>query len=270
MSKKVFISGGSRGIGKAIALAFARKGFHVAVAAKTAEPHPKLPGTVYSAVEEINAAGGTGLPIITDIREEEQVIAAIEKAASEFGGLDIVINNASAINLSPSEMLPMKRYDLMHDINVRGTFMVSKYAIPHLKKSDAAHILTLSPPISLKPKWFAQHTAYTMAKYGMSMTVMGLAEELKPLRIAVNALWPQTLIATAAVKNLLGGEAMMRQSRKPEIMGDAAVAVCEKSWEDCNGQFLIDEDILREQGMDNFDQYAFEPGQELLQDLFLD
>src|SRR5882672_6264947 len=220
--KTLFVSGGSRGIGLAIALRAARDGANVAIAAKTAEPHPKLKGTIYTAADEIRAAGGRALPILCDIRDEAQVIAAVDQTVAEFGGIDICVNNASAISLANSQMTDMKRFDLMMGINTRGTFLVSKYCIPHLKKAPNPHILMLSPPLDMKTKWFEHSTAYTMAKFGMSMCVLGLAAELKAAGVAVNALWPRTTIATAAVGNLLGGDAMMRASRKPEIMGDAA------------------------------------------------
>ena len=220
--KTLFVSGGSRGIGLAIALRAARDGANVAIAAKTAEPHPKLKGTIYTAADEVRAAGGKALPVLCDIRDEAQVIAAIDQTVAEFGGIDICVNNASAISLTNSQMTDMKRFDLMMGINTRGTFMVSKYCIPHLKKADNPHILMLSPPLDMKAKWFEHSTAYTMAKFGMSMCVLGLSGELKAAGIAVNALWPRTTIATAAVGNLLGGDAMMRASRTPEIMGDAA------------------------------------------------
>ncbi len=220
--KTLFITGASRGIGLAIGLAAARDGANVAIAAKTAEPNPKLPGTIYSAAEEIEKAGGRALPLTVDVRDEAQVRAALEKTAETFGGLDIVVNNASAISLTNSQATDMKRFDLMHQINARGTFLTSKLAVPFLEKSANPHILMLSPPLDLKEKWFAGHTAYSMAKYGMSLVVLGLAGELRSKGIAVNALWPRTTIATAAVKNLLGGEALMRASRTPEILADAA------------------------------------------------
>src|ERR1700737_3404184 len=220
--KTLFVSGGSRGIGLAIALRAARDGANVAIAAKTAEPHPKLAGTIYTAAEEIRAAGGMALPIVCDIRDEAQVIAAVDKTVAEFGGIDICVHNASANSLAASQTTDMKRFDLMMGINTRGTFMVSKYCIPHLKKADNPHILMLSPPLDMKAKWFERSTAYTMAKFGMSMCVLGLAGELKRHGVAVNALWPRTTIATAAIGNLLGGDAVMRASRKPEIVGDAA------------------------------------------------
>lgn len=267
--KTAFISGASRGIGKAIALKLASQGYQITVAAKTATPHPKLEGTIYTAAEEIEAAGGKALPVIVDIREEEQVQEAIRKTVSEFGGIDVLVNNASAINLSQTQGLPMKRYDLMQDINVRGTFMVSKHCIPELKKSDNPHILTLSPPLNLNPKWFGRHTAYTMAKYGMSMTVIGLAEELRAVGVAVNALWPRTTIATAAIRNLIGGEEMMRRSRKPEIMADAAAEIISRPALSCSGNFFIDDEVLAEAGISDLDSYAVEPGMDLMDDLFL-
>jgi len=267
--KTVFITGGSRGIGKAIALNLARLGYNIAIAAKTTEPHPKLPGTIYTAAAEIEAAGGKALALKTDIRDEENVKASIAKTVETFGGFDILINNASAINLLPTEYVSMKRYDLTADINVRGTFMVSKYCIPHLKKSDNPHILTLSPPLNLDPEWFAKHLAYTMSKYGMSMTVLGLAEELKDYKIAVNALWPKTTIATAAVLNLPGGEMFYDSSRKPKIMADAAEEILSRDSAKCTGNFFIDEDVLREKGVEDFSNYAMNLDKELLPDLFL-
>ena len=269
-NKTAFISGASRGIGKAIALKLAQEGANIVVAAKTAEPHPKLEGTIYSAAEEIEAAGGQALPLIVDIRSEDIVKDAVEKAYDHFGGIDILVNNASAINLSKTTELPMKRYDLMQSINVRGTFMVSKYCIPHLQKSSNPHILTLSPPLNLKPEWFGAHLGYTMAKYGMSMTVLGLADELKSDGIAVNALWPQTTIATAAVKFALGGDAMIQCSRTPAIMADAAYAVLSREARNCTGNFFIDEDVLREGGMEDFEHYAVNREKTLFKDLFVE
>ena len=269
-NKTAFISGASRGIGKAIALRLAQEGANIVVAAKTAEPHPKLEGTIYSAAEEIEAAGGQALPLIVDIRSEDIVKDAVEKAYDHFGGIDILVNNASAINLSKTTELPMKRFDLMQSINVRGTFMVSKYCIPHLQKSSNPHILTLSPPLNLKPEWFGAHLGYTMAKYGMSMTVLGLADELKSDGIAVNALWPQTTIATAAVKFALGGDAMIQCSRTPAIMADAAYAVLSREARNCTGNFFIDEDVLREGGMEDFEHYAVNREKTLFKDLFVE
>jgi citronellol/citronellal dehydrogenase len=267
--KTLFISGASRGIGLAIALRAARDGANIAIAAKTAEPHPKLTGTIYTAAEEIKAAGGKALPIICDIRDEAQVIAAIEKTVGEFGGIDICVNNASAISLTNSQATDMKRFDLMMGINTRGTFMVSKYCIPHLRKAKNPHILMLSPPLDMKPKWFAQSTAYSIAKYGMSMCVLGLSAELKTAGIAVNALWPRTTIATAAVGNLLGGEAMMRASRTPEIMGDAAYAIITRPSREFTGQFCIDDKVLYAAGVRDFERYRVDPSVPLMSDFFV-
>lgn len=264
-----FISGASRGIGKAIALKLASAGANIIIAAKTAEPHPKLSGTIYSAAKEIEAAGGNALPIVVDIRSEELVQAAMDAAVKEFGGIDILVNNASAINLSNTEDMQMKRFDLIHSINVRGTYMVSKLAIPYLKKSKNPHILTLSPPLNMKPEWFGAHLGYTMSKYGMSMTVLGLADELKKYGIAVNSLWPQTTIATAAVKYALGGDAMIDCSRSPEIMADAAFEILSRDSKTCSGNFFIDEDLLRESGTNDFTKYAINPSKTLFKDLFV-
>ena len=268
-NKTAFISGGSRGIGKAIAMRLAEAGCNIVVAAKTTEPHPKLEGTIYTAAKDIEALGVKALPVYVDIREEEVVAKAVEDAVNELGGIDIVINNASAIGLTPIEQTSMKRYDLMHDLNVRGTFMVSKYCIPHLKKSENAHILTLAPPINLDPKWFGNHLAYTMSKYGMSMTVIGQAEQLKDEGVAANALWPRTTIATAAIKNILGGEALIQMSRTPQIMADAAYHVLTKDSKECTGNFFIDEDVLKNEGITDFSKYAVNPEQDLMTDLFL-
>jgi len=267
--KTIFITGASRGIGKAIGLRAARDGANVVVAAKTAEAHAKLEGTVYTAVAELEAAGGKALACITDIRFEDQVRAAVDKTVETFGGIDILINNASAINLNGTLDLEMKRYDLMHGVNTRGTFLTSKICLPHLLKAKNPHILNISPPLSLDPKWFAHHVAYTMAKFGMSMCVLGMAEEFREQGVAVNALWPQTSIATAAVKNLLGGDLMIRHSRKPEIMADAAHAILTRASRECTGNFFVDETVLREAGVTDFDQYAVEPGVELHPDFFL-
>ncbi|MBX7095855.1 MAG: NAD(P)-dependent oxidoreductase [Flavobacteriales bacterium] len=267
--KTVIISGGSRGIGKAIALKLASQGANIAIAAKTAEPHPKLEGTIFSAVEDIIKAGGNGLAIQCDVREDEQVENAIAKTVETFGGIDIVINNASAINLSPSSTLQMKSYDLMMDINVRGTYLLTKSALPHLKQSSHAHILTLSPPLNLDPKWFSRHMAYTMAKYGMSMAALGFSQEYKKFNIASNALWPRTTIATAAIQNIVGGEEMMKISRKPEIMADAALEILKRNPQTCNGNFFIDEEVLRESGISDFSNYAVDPKAQLMTDLFL-
>ncbi|MFL5741856.1 MAG: SDR family oxidoreductase [Flavisolibacter sp.] len=268
--KIVLITGGSRGIGKAIALRLAREGAHIAIAAKTTEPHPKLEGTIYSAAEEINAAGGKALALQCDIRHEEQIADAVSKTVQQFGGIDVLINNASAIGLSPTEHTEPKRFDLMHDIQIRGSFFMCRACIPHLRKSSNPHILSLSPPINLQPKWLAQHLAYTISKYGMSMIVMGLAEELKKDGIAANALWPRTTIATAAVQNLLGGDALMNMSRKPEIVADAAYHILKQSSRSCTGNFFIDEDVLKKEGITDFSSYAFKPGEKLMTDIFLD
>jgi citronellol/citronellal dehydrogenase len=267
--KTLFISGASRGIGLAIALRAARDGANVAIAAKTTEPHPKLKGTIYSAAEEIRAAGGKALPLTCDIRDEAQVVAAIEKTAAEFGGIDICVNNASAISLTNSQATDMKRFDLMMGINTRGTFMVSKYCVPHLKEAENPHILMLSPPLDMKVKWFEHSTAYTIAKFGMSMCVLGLSGELKSAGIAVNALWPRTTIATAAVGNLLGGDVMMRASRKPEIMGDAAHAILTRPSREFTGQFCIDDKVLYASGVRDFEHYRVDPTVPLAPDFFV-
>jgi citronellol/citronellal dehydrogenase len=267
--KTLFITGASRGIGKAIALRAARDGANIVVAAKTAEPHPKLDGTVYTAVKELEAAGGKALACITDIRFEEQVQAAVDKAVQTFGGIDILVNNASAIHISGTLETPMKRYDLMHGINTRGTFLTSKLCLPHLLKAANPHILNISPPLSMQPRWFAGHVAYTMAKYGMSMCVLGMAEEFKKQGVAVNALWPRTVIATAAVQNLLGGDEAIRRSRKPEIVADAAHAILVRDSRACTGNFFIDDEVLRVEGITNFDHYAVAPGADLRLDIFV-
>ena len=267
--KTLFISGASRGIGLAIALRAARDGANVAIAAKTAEPHPKLKGTIHTAADEVRAAGGQALPLVCDIRDEAQVIAAIDRTVAEFGGIDICVNNASAISLTNSQGTDMKRFDLMMGINTRGAFMVSKYCIPHLKKAANPHILMLSPPLDMKPKWFVHSTAYTMAKFGMSMCVLGLAAEQQAAGIAVNALWPRTTIATAAIGNLLGGDAMMRASRKPEIMGDAAHVIFTKSAIAFTGQFCIDDKVLYDSGVRDFEHYRVDPSRPLMSDFFV-
>ncbi|MFT4703929.1 MAG: citronellol/citronellal dehydrogenase [Bradymonadia bacterium] len=266
--KTLFITGASRGIGRAIALRAARDGANIAVVAKTAKPHPKLPGTVYSVAEEIEAAGGRSLPCVVDIRDEEKVRAAVAKTVETFGGIDICVNNASAIMLTDTLSTEMKRYDLMHNVNTRGTFVTSQACLPHLLKSENGHILNLSPPLNMEARWFKGHVAYTMAKFGMSMCVLGMAAEFEG-KVAVNALWPQTTIATAAIKYALGGEDMMNRSRTPEIMADAAHAIFMKNAETCSGRFLIDEGFLREQGVTDFDHYAVQPGVELQQDFFI-
>ena len=267
--KTLFITGASRGIGLAIGLRCARDGANVAIAAKTAEPNPKLPGTIYSAAEEIEKAGGKALPFTVDVRDETQVRAALERTAATFGGIDIVVNNASAISLTDSQATDMKRFDLMHQINARGTFMTSKLAVPFLEKSDNPHILVLSPPLDLKEKWFAPHTAYSMAKYGMSLVVLGLAGELRAKGVAVNALWPRTTIATAAVKNLLGGDALMRASRTPDIIADAAHLVFLMDAKTFSGNFLLDDTFLFDNGVRDFNRYRVDPSVDLAPDFFV-
>ncbi|MEO9612658.1 MAG: NAD(P)-dependent oxidoreductase [Nitratireductor sp.] len=254
--KTIFVSGGSRGIGLAIALRAARDGANVTIAAKTAEPHPKLPGTIHTAAQQIEAAGGKALPVLCDIRNDEQVAEAIEATARACGGIDICINNASAIQLTGTLETDMKRFDLMHQINTRGTYLVSKLCIPHLKKAANPHILTLSPPLDMQAKWFKNHVAYTMAKYGMSMCALGMSAEFAKDGIAVNSLWPLTAIDTAAVRNLLGGEAVASISRTPEIMADAAYAILNRPARECTGNFFIDEMVLREEGVTDFSPYA--------------
>jgi len=268
-NKTAFITGASRGIGKAIALKLAEQGANIIIAAKSVEENPKLGGTIYTAAKEIEEAGGKALPVACDIRSEEQIILAINQGVEKFGGIDILINNASAISLTNTEQTESKRFDLMHDINVRGTFLVSKHCIPHLKKGSNPHILNLSPPINMDPKWFGNHVAYTMSKYNMSMIAMGLAEELKAYHIAANTLWPRTTIATAAVQNLLGGEMLMRMSRKPEILADAAYYILQKSAAACTGNFFIDEDVLAAEGITDLSHYSVVPGAQLYGDLFI-
>jgi citronellol/citronellal dehydrogenase len=267
--KTLFITGASRGIGLAIGLRAARDGANVAIVAKTAEPNPKLPGTIFTAAQEIEAAGGKPLPIACDIRNDDAVAAAVAKTVETFGGIDILVNNASAINLTGTEQLDMKRYDLMHGINTRGTFLCSKLCIPHLKKAQNPHVLNLSPPLNMETKWFAPHVAYTMAKFGMSMCVLGMAGEYKSAGIAFNALWPRTTIATAAVKNLLGGDAMVRASRKPEIMGDAAYVIFNRPARECTGNFFIDDEVLASSGKTDLSEYAVDPTQKLMPDFFV-
>ena len=271
--KKIFITGGSRGIGLAIALKAARDGASVAIAAKTAEVNPKLPGTIYSAAAEIEAAGGVALPIQCDLRDEEQITAAIAKAAAEFGGIDILINNASAINLTKTEATPAKRFDLMFDVNVRGTFLTSQAAIPHLRESAKAgrnpHILTLSPPLSMKAKWFQHHVAYTMAKYGMSMCVLGMSEEFRKEGIAVNALWPRTAIDTAALQMIPSVDTAA--CRTPEILADAAYIILNRESKSCTGNFFVDDELLASEGITDLEKYSVVPGtKDFLLDFFLD
>jgi citronellol/citronellal dehydrogenase len=267
--KTLFVTGASRGIGLAIALAAARDGANVAIAAKTEAPHPKLPGTIHTAAAEIEKAGGRALPLVVDVREEASVKAAIERTVAAFGTLDIVVNNASAIQLTGTLETDMRRFDLMHQVNARGTYMVSKYAISHLEKAANPHILMLSPPLDLKEKWFAGHPAYSMAKYGMSLVVLGLAGELRPKGIAVNALWPRTTIATSAIKNLLGGDVIMRRSRTPDILADAACRIFAKPAKSFTGHFLIDDTFLAAEGVTDFDRYRVDPREPLAPDFFV-
>jgi citronellol/citronellal dehydrogenase len=269
--KTLFISGGSRGIGLAIALRAARDGANVALIAKTAEPHPKLEGTVYTAAEAIEEAGGQALPIVGDIRAEQQVFAAVELAVERFGGIDVCVNNASAINIAGTEALELKRYDLMQDINTRGTFVVSKACIGHLKRADNPHVLTLSPPLLLDPKWLKGHIGYTIAKYGMSLCTLGMAAEFADDGIAFNSLWPRTIIATAAVQNLLGGEEAMQRSRKPEIVADAAHEIVTRPSRECTGNLFIAEDVLAEAGVEDMSAYSYGGSDaDLIPDLFVD
>jgi len=268
-NKTLFVSGASRGIGLAIAKRAARDGANIILAAKTAEPHPKLPGTIYTAADEIIEEGGQALPVICDIRYEENVRDAVNKGLDHFGGIDICVNNASAIQLTGTLQTDMKRYDLMNQINARGTFLVSKVCLPHLLKSDNPHILNLSPPLDMDPKWFGPHVAYTMAKFGMSLCVLGMAEEFKQDGVAVNALWPRTAIATAAIKNTLGGDSIMNISRSPEIMADAAYIILTKDSKEFTGNFCIDDNLLADNGVTDFSQYADVPFSELAPDFFV-
>ncbi|MBY0551614.1 MAG: NAD(P)-dependent oxidoreductase [Candidatus Obscuribacterales bacterium] len=268
--KTLFITGASRGIGHAIGLRAAKDGANVVIAAKSESEHPKLPGTIYTAAKDMEAVGGQALPVVCDIRSEEQVMAAIEKAVAQFGGIDILINNASALSLTNTTDTEMKRWDLMHQINSRGTFMCSKMALPHLKKADNGHILNIAPPLNMNPRWFGGHVAYTIAKYGMSMCTLGMAQEFRADGIGVNSLWPETAIATAAIKNLLGGDKMIRASRKPEIVADAAYIILTSNSRECTGNFFIDVDVLTSAGVTDLEQYAVEPGQKLMRDFFLD
>lgn len=272
-NKTLFITGASRGIGKEIALKAARDGANIVVAAKTTDPHPKLPGTIYSAAEEIEAAGGKALPLVVDVREEEGVAEAIQKAVETFGGIDILVNNASAINLSSTLAVDMKRFDLMHQINFRGTFLCSKLAIPHLKNAENPHVLNLAPPLSTNPRWYAPHLAYSMAKFGMSFCVLGMAEEFRRDEIAFNALWPRTAIATAAVQNHLGGDMTVKLSRLPTIMADAAYEIFKRPSAECSGNFFIDDEVMAEAGVTDLRHYqvdqSLEPNQ-LIPDFFID
>jgi citronellol/citronellal dehydrogenase len=268
--RTLFITGASRGIGLAIALRAARDGANVAIAAKTAEPHPKLPGTVYTAAREIEQAGGHALPLVVDVRDEAAVVAATRACAEHFGGIDICVNNASAINLASITQIDMRRYDLIQQINTRGTFVASRACLPYLQRAANPHILTLSPPLDLRPKWFAGHLAYSLSKYGMSLCMLGLAEEFRTAGIACNALWPRTTIATAAVEFALGGMEMMRRSRKPEIVADAAYVILNRPARECTGQFFIDDSVLFGAGVRDFGAYSVEPGGRLLGDIFID
>ncbi|HTR74242.1 MAG TPA: NAD(P)-dependent oxidoreductase [Solirubrobacterales bacterium] len=268
--KTMIVSGGSRGIGLAIALRAAADGANVALLAKTAEPHPKLDGTVFTAAEEIEAAGGKALPIVGDVRDDEGVAAAVARTAETFGGIDICLNNASAIDLSRTADIAMKRYDLMQDINCRGAFLLGKCSIPYLREAENPHILTLSPPINLNPRWAGGSLAYSIAKYGMSLVTLGLAEELKEEGIAANSLWPRTIIATAAVQNLLGGDEAMKRSRSPQIMADAAAAILARPSRDATGNFYLDDEVLAEEGITDLSAYSHGDGTDLQLDLFLD
>ena len=267
--KTLFITGGSRGIGEAIAIRAARDGANVVIAAKTATPHPKLPGTSYTAAEAGEAAGGQALPLVVDIRFEEVVQGAVDQAVERFGGIDIVVNNASAIFLADTLNTPMKRFDLMHQVNTRGTYLTSRCCLPHLLKAENPHILNLSPPLNFEERWFAPHLAYSLAKFGMSLCVLGMAGELRDRGVGVNALWPRTTIATAAIANILGGVEMMKTSRTPEIMADAAQAILTRPARSCTGNYFIDDAVLAEEGVTDFDRYAVSPGTELTPDFFV-
>lgn len=268
-NKTVLITGASRGIGKAIALRLAKEGANIIIAAKSVEENPKLGGTIFSAAKEIEEVGGNALPLQCDIRFEDQVNLVTQQAVEKFGGIDILVNNASAISLTSTEQTEAKRFDLMHSINVRGTFLVTKACIPYLKKSDNAHILTLSPPLNLQPKWFGNHVAYTISKYNMSMMTIGWAAEFKKDRIAANALWPRTTIATAAVRNLLGGEGVVKMSRTPEILADAAYYILKQPSIECTGNLFIDEEVLAKEGISDLGKYSVMPGGKLFNDLFI-
>ena len=268
--KTLFITGASRGIGLAIALRAARDGANIAVAAKTTEPHPKLPGTIYSAAQQIEQAGGRALPLVVDVRDEASVIAAVAQCAQTFGGIDICVNNASAINLAPTAQIDMRRYDLIQQINTRGTFVTTRACLPFLRRAANPHVLTLSPPLDLRAKWFAPHLAYSLSKYGMSLCMLGMAQEYRAAGIACNALWPRTTIATAAVEFALGGPQMLRRSRKPEIMADAAHVILSRPARECTGQFLIDDQVLYDSGVRDFERYRIDPTATLLGDLFVD
>jgi citronellol/citronellal dehydrogenase len=267
--KTLFITGATRGIGKAIGLAAARDGANVVVAGKSSQPNPKLPGTIHSAAAEMEAAGGKALALELDVRDDAALPVAMQKAAERFGGIDVLVNNASAIFLAGTAATPAKRYDLMHQVNARGTFLCTQAALPYLEKAANPHVLVLSPPLDMSPRWFAPHVAYTMAKYGMSMCVLGMAEEFRPQGIAVNALWPRTVIDTAAL-NVLGGEALARHARRPEIVADAARAILLRDARQVTGNFFLDDEVLREEGVTDLSGYAVVPGAELVPDLFVD
>lgn len=268
-NKTLFISGASRGIGKAIALRAAMDGANIVIAAKTVDPHPKLEGTIYTAAAEIEAAGGKALPLPVDIRDENQIAEAVKKAVETFGGIDILVNNASAIQLTPTLETSMKRYDLMHGINTRGTFACSQACLPYLLKAPNPHILNISPPLNMETKWFAPHVAYTMAKFGMSMCVLGMAGEFKSQGVGVNALWPRTVIATAAVQNLLGGDEVIKRSRRPDIMADAAYIILNRPASECTGNFFVDDEVLASEGITDLSKYQTVPGESLLPDFFV-
>jgi len=267
--KTLFITGASRGIGLAIALRAARDGAKVAVAAKTSEPDPRLPGTIHSAVDAINAAGGKGLACLCDVRSDEQIQAAVKQTVETFGGIDILINNASALFLAGTLDTPVKRFDLVHSVNVRGTFLTSQACLPHLQRASNPHILTLAPPLNLETRWFAPHLAYSLSKFGMSLCVLGMSEEFRRERIAVNALWPRTAIATAAVRNLLGGDDSLRRCRKPEIVADAAHSIITRPSRECTGNFFVDDNVLHNDGVSDLSRYAVDPTTELLPDFFV-
>lgn len=267
--KTLFITGSSRGIGLAIGKKAAKDGANVVIIAKTTEPHPKLEGTIFTAAEEIEAAGGKALPIAVDVRDEDAVKAAVEKAVETFGGIDILVNNASTVQLTNTEQTTLKRWDLMQNINLRGTFICTQACLPYLKKSDNPHIMTISPPLNMDAKWFKDCLAYSVSKYGMSMCVLGMSAEFKPQGIAVNALWPKSTIATAAIQNLLGGDEMMRRSRTTDIVAEAAAAIFKRDSKTCTGNFFIDEDVMREEGVTDFTKYAIDPEAELAPDLYM-
>lgn len=269
-NKTIFITGASRGIGKAIGLRFAKEGANIVIAAKSVEENPKLGGTIFSAAKEMEQAGGKALAVQCDIRFEEQIQNAVDKAIKKFGGIDMLVNNASAISLTPTEQTEPKRFDLMYDINVRGTFFVTKTCLPHLKKSSNPHILTLSPPLNIQPKWLSKHVAYSISKFNMSMMAIGWASEFKPYRVASNALWPRTTIDTAAVRNLLGGEALAKMSRSPEILADAVYYIFSKASTVCTGNCFIDEEVFAKEGITDLSRYAVVPGAQLFKDLFVD